>query len=92
MKLLSVRELPPYTRARLGGLVAVHAVKFLGKLGVSESDVRTRKEWWREVREEVRSKRGSVGGVVLVALRHVVCVCVCVCVCVLPGSLCIQSE
>ena len=52
--ILTMKEFGPRVRIRVGGLVAVRSVKFLGKLASKLSDQETRDGWWTELRDEIR--------------------------------------
>ncbi|CAM9100390.1 unnamed protein product, partial [Laminaria digitata] len=55
VKLMTLREMDPFVRFRIGGLVVSRSVKYLGKLASKLSDQETRDGWWAELREEIRS-------------------------------------
>ncbi|CAM9883241.1 unnamed protein product, partial [Ectocarpus sp. 8 AP-2014] len=52
---MTLREMFPFVRFRIGGLVVSRSVKYLGKLASKLSDQETRDGWWAELREEIRS-------------------------------------
>ena len=55
VQLLTLREMGPDVRIRIGGLVTARSVKYLGKLATKLSDQETRDGWWSELRDEIRS-------------------------------------
>jgi hypothetical protein len=55
VQLLTVQSFDPSVRVRLGGLVTVRSVKYLGNLASKLSDQETRDSWWTELRDEIRS-------------------------------------
>jgi hypothetical protein len=55
VQLLTLRDFDPIVRVRIGGLVTVRSVKYLGNLASKLSDQETRDSWWTELRDEIKS-------------------------------------
>lgn len=57
--LLTLKKFPSYVQVKLGGLVLARSVKYLGHSDGSgstlSSDLNTRLEWWKELRDEIKA-------------------------------------